>query len=118
MRRFVVAREENFSFKVLIKKEPDAWVAHCLELNLVVVAETAAQAESDIIDVITSHVRYALENDNLSYMYHPAPPNVWRDFLKCSDREEATYRGEGTILDELIPVIQANKCFYRQTCHA
>jgi len=116
--RTVMAREETFPFKVLIKKEPDAWVAHCLELNLVAVAETSAQAEADIIDVITSHVRYALENDNLAYMYHPAPLSVWLDFFVCADREEVSYRGEGTILDELIPVIQASKCFYRQACHA
>lgn len=111
-------REEKFSFKVLIKKDPDAWVAHCLELNLIVVAETSRQAEADIVDVITSHVRYALENDNLAHMYHPAPLSVWREFFECSDREEESYRGEGTILNELIPVIQANKCFYRQSCHA
>jgi len=113
-----MSREESFTFKVLIKKEPEEWVAHCLELNLVTVAETLDQVQSDIIDVIIAHVRYALENDNLEYMYHPAPPNVWKDFFKCSDREEASYPGGDAILDGLIPVIQANKCFYRQPRHA
>lgn len=79
-----MAHEEKFSFRVLIKKEPDAWVAHCLELNLVTVAETAKQVEADLIDVIIAHVRYALENDNLAYMSHPAPSEVWKDFFKCS----------------------------------
>jgi hypothetical protein len=113
-----MAREERFSFKVLIKKEPDTWVAHCLELNLVAEAETVEQVEQDIIDIITAHVRYALENDNLSYMYHSAPSNVWREFLVCEDREEASYRSDETISHNLIPVIQANKCFYRHACHA
>jgi hypothetical protein len=116
-----MTREEKFSFKVLIRREPDAWVAHCLELNLVAVAETVEQVESDIIDVIVAHVRYALENDNLEYMFHPAPPDVWRDFFKCSDREETSYRRGEAILDEsssLIPVIRADKCFYRQASHA
>jgi hypothetical protein len=113
-----VAREEDFSFKVLIRKEPDAWVARCLELNLVAVAETSEQVESDIIDVIISHVRYALNNDNVANMYHPAPSEVWKDFFRCADREEASYRGDEPIFDELIPIIHANKCFYRQNCHA
>jgi hypothetical protein len=86
-------------------------------LNLVAEAETAEQVESDIIDIIIAHVRYALENDNLAYMFHPAPVSVWKAFFKCEDREESSYRGNEPILDELIPVIQANKCFYRQTCH-
>jgi len=111
-------REESFSFKVLIRREPDAWVAHCLELNLVAEAETVEQVEADIIDIIIAHVRYAIENDNLTHMYHPAPESVWKDFLRCSDREETSYRGKEAILDELIPIIQANKCFYRQTSNA
>jgi len=116
-----MAREERFIFRVLIKKDPDAWVAHCLELNLVTVAETAKQAESDMIDVIMAHVRYAIENDNLAHMSHPAPPEVWKDFFRCPDREEESYPMPETVLDDslsMIPVIQANKCFYRQPCHA
>jgi hypothetical protein len=118
-----LARTENFSFKILIRREPDAWVARCLELNLVAVADTVEQAESDIIDVIVAHVRYALENDNLEYMFHPAPPHLWREFFECEDREEASYPGDETMLDEvssITPIIQANKCFYRQLqpCHA
>lgn len=112
-----MAKTESFSFKVLIRREPDTWVAHCLELNLVAEAETAEQVESDIKDVIMAHVRYAFENDNVTHMYHPAPASVWKDFFKCADREEASYPGK-MILDELIPIIQASKCFYRETCHA
>ena len=95
-----MTRNENFSFKILIKQEPDAWVAHNLELNLVAVAETLEQVEADIIDIITAHVRYALENDNLGYMAHAAPPDVWNDFFRCSDREEASYSVPETVLDD------------------
>ena len=81
-------REESFSFRVVIRREPDGWVAHCLELNLVTVAETDKEVESDIIDVISAHVRYALENDNLEYMYHPAPLNIWKEPKQLLDRVE------------------------------
>lgn len=112
-----MAREERFDFKVLIKKEPDAWVAHCLELNLVAVAATDKQVESDILDLIVAHVRYALENDNVAHMYHPATESVWKEFFRCSDREEISCRGAETTADKLVPVIKANKCFYRHDCH-
>jgi predicted RNase H-like HicB family nuclease len=116
----IMLREEPFSFRVVIRQEPDGWVAHCLELNLVTVAETVNEAESDIIDVIESHVRYALENDNLEYMYHPAPLSVWKDFFNCEDREKNSYRRDPIFKDDssLIPIIEASKCFYRQICHA
>ncbi|MDQ7782349.1 MAG: hypothetical protein RDU20_05710 [Desulfomonilaceae bacterium] len=113
-----MAREESFAFKVLIKKEPDAWIAHCLELNLIAEADSIEQVESDIIDIITAHVQYAIENDNLTHMYHPAPPSVWKEFLQCADREESSYRGTETLHDDLIPIIRASKCFYRQASHA
>jgi hypothetical protein len=116
-----MATEEKFAFKVLIRREPDAWVAHCLELNLVAVAQTAEHVEADIIDIIVAHVRYAIENDNLEHMYHPAPPHVWKAFFKCSDREETSYRRDEAVLDgswSVIPIIQADKCFYRQDSHA
>ena len=117
-----MAREESFSFKVLIKKEPDAWVAHCLELNLVTVADTVEQAERDMIDIIIAHLRFALENNNLAHMLHPAPPEVWNDFFRCPEREDASYQGPETKVDDswsILPIIEANKCIYRESyCHA
>ena len=112
-------KEEPFYFRVVLRQEPDGWVAHCLELNLVTVAETLQEVESDIIDIIESHVRYALENDNLEYMYHPAFPNIWKDFFNCADRETNSYRRDPIFKDEssLIPIIETSKCFYRQSLH-
>jgi hypothetical protein len=115
-----VVQEVKFSFKVLIKREPDAWVARCLELGLVTVAETAEQAESDMIDVITAHVRYAIENDNEEHLFHPAPPAVWREFFACAEREEQCYTPDHKTVDEslcVMPVIETTKCVYRQPLH-
>lgn len=115
-----MARQEKFNFKVLIRREPDAWVAHCLELDLVAVAPTVEQAESDIIDIVFTHVRYAFENDNIEHMYHPAPPEVWQEFFDCHDREETTYPVDSAGLDpaiKFVPIIEACKCFSRASCH-
>ncbi len=76
-----MAKEETFSFKVLVKQEDDAWAAHCLELVLVAVAESRDQAEADIIDVVDSQVRYAIANDNLHHLYHAAPVTVWKEYF-------------------------------------
>ena len=117
-----MTKEEKFSFKVLIKRDPDAWVAHCLELDLVAVADTVDQVEKDIIDIMVAHVRYAIENDNVWHMFHPAPPEVWRAFFTCNDREETCYRKEEPEGPEnewsIVPIIQASKCYYRSSPHA
>ena len=114
-------KEEEFTFKILIKREADAWVAHCLELGLVAVAPTVKQTEADMFDIIAAHVRYAIENNNLEHMYHPAPPEVWREFFDCDDRERSSHRPLQDLPDDypgIVPVIQAGKCYYGRARHA
>jgi predicted RNase H-like HicB family nuclease len=107
-----MAREYRFTFNVLIRKEGAEYVAYCLELGLIAVADSRESVEKDIMDVIKAHVRYAVENDNLEYMYHPAPKEIWDEFFAC---DEVT---ETSCLDETISLIEARKCFIPETLHA
>ena len=76
-----------FSDYVLIKKtEEYGYVAHCLELDLVATEDTHEAVEAGIFDVIVARVRYAFANDNLEYLYHPAPAEVWKEFYECRDQ--------------------------------
>jgi hypothetical protein len=52
-----MTREWAFKFRILIRKEEDLWVAHCLELDLVAAALTEKEVEEDIVAVITEQVR-------------------------------------------------------------
>ena len=66
---------------VLLYEDEGGWAAHCLQLDLVECADTPETAMGNMLDVIRVHVEYAIENDNVEYLFHPAPPDVWKRFL-------------------------------------
>lgn len=81
------------SFSILIKQTKEyGVVAHCLELDLVASADTLEAVKADILDVITAQIHYAFANDNLEYLYHSAPPEVWREFYECQEQETERYQ--------------------------
>lgn len=79
-------RDWSFKFRILVKKEDDLWVAHCLELDLVAAGPTEEQVESDIIDIITEQITYCVSNDNMDYLFRRAPKEVWDEYLTCEKR--------------------------------
>jgi len=82
----------SFFVNIFIKKEADEFVAHCLELDLVATARTDKQVRSDIIDIVMAHIDYALYNDNLENMFHPAPKEIWEEFYACKQAFEQRRR--------------------------
>jgi hypothetical protein len=52
----LMAREECFDFKILMKFEDGPWIAHCLELNIVSSGRTREQAQEEIVDLISAQV--------------------------------------------------------------
>lgn len=75
-------------FNLLIKKEKGLFVAHCLELDIVSTSTDFDQVKKEIIDLVMAQVDYAFSNDNLNYLYHPAPEKVWAEFYACKDQIE------------------------------
>jgi hypothetical protein len=104
------------TFSILIKQtEEYGFVAHCLELDLVATADTLEAVKADILDVIVAQIQYAFSNDNLEYLYHSAPPDVWREFYECRNQETERYQVPGSEENEKIekfvpPWIIANTC--------
>lgn len=104
------------TFSILIKQTKEyGFVAHCLELDLVATADTLEAVKADILDVIIAQVRYAFVNDNIEYLYHPAPPEVWREFYECRKQETEHYQVPGNAENDGIekfvpPWIIANTC--------
>ncbi|MFH1139123.1 MAG: hypothetical protein V1816_23830 [Pseudomonadota bacterium] len=76
-------------FNILIVKERDGgFVAHCLELDIVVTGPTPDEARDDLLDLILAQVGYAFAHDNLAHLYRPAPQEVWRVFYQCLESME------------------------------
>ncbi len=85
--------ESAATFGILIKQTKEyGVVAHCLELDLVATADTLDAVKADILDVIIAQFQYASANDNLEYLYHSAPPEVWREFYECREQETERYQ--------------------------
>jgi hypothetical protein len=76
-------------FNVLVKKDLSyGYIAHCLELDIVATSKTIGQTIKDMLDLIETQVNYAFSNDNLDYLYHPAPADVWEEFYACNEQTE------------------------------
>jgi hypothetical protein len=109
-------------FNVLIKKDADLYIAHCLELDIVATSEDFGQAKNDIVDLIKAQVNYAFSNDNLAYLYHPAPSEVWQEFYACKNQTEEKIDIESIFenknLERFIPpLIIARTCKAFTPCH-
>jgi hypothetical protein len=87
-----MGKDWSFKFRILVKKEQDLWVAHCLELDLVAAALTEKQLEEDIAAVIIEQVRYCIVNDNMEHLFKNAPKEVWDEFSACERHMKPKHR--------------------------
>jgi hypothetical protein len=111
----------SFNTNILIKKEDGMFVAHCLELDLVAVADSRDQARRECVALICAQIEYAFAHNNLQNLYHPAPQDVWTEFFACKAQDELRYKLESRLEESdhpaaiMPPWLIAKTC---QTCHA
>jgi len=111
------------TFSILIKQTKEyGFVAHCLELDLVATADTLEAVKADILDLIIAQIQYAFANDNVEYLYHSAPPEVWREFYECREQETERYQvpncEDNENIEKFIPPwIIANTCRSKSDRH-
>ena len=74
------AKEEKSIVRVLIYREDDYWIAHCLEYDLLGDGKTVRTALKRLMGVIETQISYLKENDLMEQLYHPAPLQYWRRF--------------------------------------
>jgi len=119
----------QFRFRILIKKEDDLWVAHCLELDLVANAPSQEQVQEEIANVIIAQVRYCLVHDNMDCLFRRAPEDVWEEYNACSQqdspkliikKEVAIPAPQKRTLAEELPLVSftAKACWSPIECHA
>jgi hypothetical protein len=109
---------------VLLKEDQELCIAHCLELDLVTTGSSYGDAQKDIVDCIIAQVHYAFENDNLDFLFHPAPPEIWAEFFSCKEQVESRHRvpvkpKNTTSLKSFVPPwIITRMCRLSGACHA
>jgi hypothetical protein len=112
-----------FSVNILIKKDADLYIAHCLELDVVATGKNVSEAEEEIISLVWTQIDYAFSNNNLDHLYHPAPPEVWEEFFSCNEQTESKYKFESgfqpTKERSIVPPwLIAKTCQSDSLCHA
>jgi hypothetical protein len=102
----------SLSLNVLARKEGDTWTGHCLELDIVATANSLAKLKKDLDDLIIAQIDYAFSNNNLDYLYHPAPPEIWEEFFKCKKQVEDCIKVKPTKKTTFVPpFITTKTCF-------
>jgi len=76
----------------VVYKEDGFFVAHALQLDLVVTGSTETEAVNDLIEVCQAQILYAAENDNFDNIFRPAPPEVWQRFFQAEAKAQEHQR--------------------------
>jgi predicted RNase H-like HicB family nuclease len=70
---------KKFNLHILLYKEENYEIAHCLEFDIVTQGETKKEALQNLIDGIELQVNFAVENNSPEQLYNPAPLECWQN---------------------------------------
>ena len=86
-------------------KDQDVYIAHCLEFDLVAQGDTIAEAKSNLVDLIKSHIELAVEKDvEDKSLFKPAPEKYWNilhSFKNRIARQQLLNKGQISTRDIL-----------------
>ena len=114
----------SITLNILIKKEEDLYVGHCLELDIVTADASADRVRQDMKDLIIAQIDYAFSNDNLENLFCSAPQTVWKEFYTCEainvDRIkiESKFQKKQRAKRFVPPWIIAKTCLMENACVA
>jgi len=64
----------------IVYREGDAWIAHCLELDIVAEGETSQGAIQATLDLCVFQIQTAIDNSDLESVFRAAPAKYWNLF--------------------------------------
>ena len=80
----------NIRLDALIKKEEDYYSAHGLQLDIVATDDTLDGIKKAILDLCVAHIQFSYENNNMEYLFSPAPKEIWAEYLKLVNNKECS----------------------------
>lgn len=72
--------DPHIRLDILVKREKDYYLAHCLQFDLVTTDETIKGVQQGIIDACIAHIQFSHKNDNMDYLFSPAPQEAWSEY--------------------------------------
>lgn len=62
---------------VLMEKDGEYFIAHCLDLDIVAQGKTPKEAKEELIELINDQIDFAVSNNLEELIVHPAPKEYW-----------------------------------------
>ncbi len=81
------AKRPEFRLDILIKKQDNYYIAHCLQFDLVTTHDTLEGAQESIVETCISHIIFSIKNNNIEYLFSPAPKEVWAEYYSKAENE-------------------------------
>lgn len=75
---FILGR---FDLRVVIYKEEDDYVAHCLEMDILGTGETPEVAVEEMKKLVEAQIFYCIDKHIEDTLINPAPQEYWRRLL-------------------------------------
>jgi hypothetical protein len=73
----------------IVYRERDAWIAHCLELDIVAEGTSPDDAVQNVLDLRAFQIDTAIENGDLESIFRPAPAKFWTLFYSVLSRRKS-----------------------------
>jgi predicted RNase H-like HicB family nuclease len=69
---------KTLTVHILLYREDDYYIAHCLEFDLVAQGATTHEAFQNLLDAIELQAAYVQQTGDLKNLMQPAPPEYWQ----------------------------------------
>ena len=89
----------NLAVHVILHREENQYVAHCLEFDLVAQGTTTDEAFRNLLDAIELQVEYSQETGDLENLIQLAPVEDWQRLVKA---DHYTPKPDGWFLPSLL----------------
>lgn len=82
-----MANRIQLTFRALIYREDDQWIAHCLETDIVAEGRTPTKAFENLSSLTAMQIDVAVEEGNLQSIFKQAPREICAAFAVGQTRE-------------------------------
>ncbi|MDZ7700136.1 MAG: hypothetical protein U5R49_25490 [Deltaproteobacteria bacterium] len=76
---------------ILIKKEDGYYSAHCLQFDILATEDSLKAAQDAIVDLCIAHIRFSYENNNMDYLFSPAPGEAWAEYYAYLSKKKCSF---------------------------
>ena len=81
------AKDPKLDLRGVVYREGNAWLAHCLELDIVAEGTSAEAAMNDVLDLCAFQIDTATANNDLESIFRPAPAKYWNLFYSAKSKK-------------------------------